>query len=156
MRKYIKFVTLGLILVFLSSFSYAADDTFHGVRAKTRAYIGAQDETNGEVRMGKATPDGYLGVSALPSADSFVNVTTATDTDICQTGCTALRVIIGVGDAGTSVALYNDADGTCSSGLITTIDTATAGVVSIGLRTSVGLCMTSTGHDTGNVTVIYK
>ena len=156
MKKNIRFIALGLILAFLSSFSYAEDDTFHGVRAITRAYIGAEDESNGELRMGKATPDGYVGVSALPSADSFVNVTTATDTDICQAGCTVLRVIIGVGDASTSIALYNDADGTCSSGLITTIDTATAGVVGIGLRTSIGLCMTSTGHDTGNITVVYK
>ena len=110
----------------------------------------------GVVQTGKTTTDGYMKTSPSPSADKFINITTATDTDVCQAGCSVYRILIGVGDAATSAVLYDDADGTCSSNLITTIDTATAGVVPIGLITSTGLCITSTGHDTGNITVIYK
>ena len=105
---------------------------------------------------GKQDSSGYVEVSAKPAADSFVNITTATDTDVCQAGCAVTRVIVGTGEAASTLALYNDADGTCTSDLITTLDTATAGVFSIGLNTSIGLCAKSVGLTTGNVTIITK
>lgn len=167
--KAILFITVVLASLFMAPLGHSADDSLPeltnsrviwaapAVMGENKAFVlGVTDDADKFIKVMRITPDGYPITSPTPSADSFVNITTATDTDICQSSCYVYRVLIGVGDASTSVALYDDADGTCSSGLITTIDTATAGVVSIGLKTSIGLCMTSTGHDTGNVTVIYK
>ena len=167
--KAILFITIVLTSLFTALPGYSADDSLPeitndrviwaapAVMGENKAFaLGITDDANKFIKVVRTTPDGYPITSARPTGDAYVNVSTATDTDICQAGCYLLRVVIGVGDASTSVALYDDADGTCSSNLITTLDTATAGVVGVGLKTSTGLCMTSTGHDTGNVTVIYK
>ncbi len=110
----------------------------------------------GNPQVATKTTEGYLSVSALPAPNSHANVTTATDTDLCQTGCYFLRVVVGVADAGTTVAFYDDADGTCSSGLIATVDSSAVASLAFGLKTTNGLCMKTVGHDTGNVTAVYK
>lgn len=105
---------------------------------------------------GAITTDSYLITSNLPSENSFVNEDTITAQNLCSSGCFLLRLIIGVADAGTTVEFYDEADATCDANKIATIDSSAVASIALGLKTVNGLCMKTIGHDTGNVTVVYK
>ena len=100
--------------------------------------------------------EGRLDVSALPAENSFINETTATSQNVCTSGCYFLSMIVGVADAATTVELYDEADATCDANLITIVDSSAVASIAFGLKTTNGLCMKTVGHDTGNVTVVYK
>lgn len=113
----------------------------------TPAYIYARDVT---------TSEGYTITSNLPSENSFVNEDTATSQNLCTSGCFLLRLIVGVADASTTVEFYDETDATCDANKIITVDSSAVASIAFGLKTVNGLCMKTIGHDTGNVTVVYK
>lgn len=88
--------------------------------------------------------------------NSFVNITTATDTNVKATPGVLVGVQVNVGGAGSSAALYNDADGTCSSGLIATISTASIATFTFNANATVGICVTTSGGTPANITVLYR
>ena len=102
------------------------------------------------------TSDNYLITSNLPSENFYVNEATITSQNLCPQGCHFLRLIVGVADAGTTVEFYDEADATCDENLITTVDSSAVASIAFGLKTVNGLCMKTVGHDTGNVTAVYK
>ena len=161
-KKNIKSIAIGLALIFLSSFSYAADDDLsaitigRGVVGNKSVSIGITDDVNQFTKALRTTADGYTITSNLPSENSFVNETTATSQNLLTSSGHLLRVIIGVADAGTTLELYDEADATCDANLIATVDTSAVASIAFGLKTVNGLCMKTVGHDTGNVTVVYK
>jgi len=96
------------------------------------------------------------GLPVAVSGLNFVNITTNTDTGVLGTSGVFARLVVNTGGTGSTAAVYDDGDGTCSSGLIATF--ATTALVSLELNAAVanGICVKTAGTGAANITVLWR
>ncbi len=90
------------------------------------------------------------------AGSSFTNITTNTDTNIKASPGTMVRLVVNTGGTTSTAAIYNDADGTCSSGLIGTFSTTAQTSITINAAATVGICVTTAGAGAADITVMYR
>ena len=106
---------------------------------------------------GCAPVETYSGLPVVSAGVSFTNITTATDTSVKASPGVVVGLTVNTGETGATVSLYNDADGTCSSGLIGTFDASTVASWEINAYASIGICVTTaTSGSPADVTVLYR
>lgn len=93
---------------------------------------------------------------ALSNDSNIINA--STDTDVKSSGGTLNKIIVSVAGTGSTVAIYNDSDGTCSSGLTFTLPTTTAGVIhNIEHQFSTGICAkTADGGGAATISILFR
>ncbi len=163
------FIVALVMVLMTSTGAMAADDAITAITNKRiidaapalfsenkAVLMGITDDASQYLKLLRSTDGGYIITSNLPSENLFLNEDTATSQNLLTSGGFLLRLIIGVADAGTTVEFYDEADATCDANKIATIDTSAVASIALGLKTTNGLCLKTIGHDTGNVTVVYK
>lgn len=90
-------------------------------------------------------------------SNSFVSISTSTDTNVKGSAGTFVGFSVSVaGGAGSTLAIYNDADGTCNSGLIGTFPTTSTYPLILNVAASVGICAQTAGVTPATLTVLYR
>lgn len=89
-------------------------------------------------------------------APSAVNITTSTDTNVKATPGIFEGIIVNTGGTTSTAKIYNDADGTCSSGLIATFATTVQVTLLAGINMSIGICVKTAGGAPADITILYK
>lgn len=87
---------------------------------------------------------------------SFVNITTNTDTNVKATPGTFVGITTNTAGTTSTAKIYNDADGTCSSGLIGTVDTTVIGSIMFGANANIGICVKTAGAGAADISILYK
>lgn len=90
------------------------------------------------------------------AGQSFVNITTNTDTNVKASAGTFVGIVVNTAGTGSTAAVYNDADGTCSSGLIGTFSTAAQTSLTVNAAATVGICVTTAGAGAADITILYR
>lgn len=123
------------------------------------------DGTNWDRARGDTTYGLDVDVTRMPSglevsarSDTTVNITTSTDTDVISSSGSINKIIVNAGGTGSVISIYDDADGTCSSGYAFKLPTVTDGqIYDIDHEFSTGICATTT--DTGgaaDISILYR
>lgn len=102
----------------------------------------------------QATQAGTWSVNL--AGQSFTNITTNTDTNVKASAGTFVGLIVNTAGTGSTAAIYNDADGTCSSGLIGTFSTTAQASLTINASATVGICVTTAGAGAADITILYR
>ncbi len=84
------------------------------------------------------------------------NITTNTDTNVKASAGTFVGISVNTGGTGSTAKVYNDADGTCSSGLIATFATTAVGSIMVGANMPVGICVKTAGAGAADITILYR
>ena len=87
---------------------------------------------------------------------SFTNITTNTDTNIKGSAGTLVGFSVNTVGTTSTVKLYNDADGTCSTGLIGTFTTTAQTYVQIPAAATTGICAQTAGAAAADITVYFR
>ncbi len=90
------------------------------------------------------------------AGDSFVNITTNTDTNVKGSAGTVKRVVVNTLGITSSVQIFNDADGTCNSNLIGSISTILQNSITLNVAATVGICAKTAGAGAADITVTYR
>lgn len=90
------------------------------------------------------------------NGSSFANITTATDTNVKAAPGTFVGIVVNTAGVTSTASVYNDADGTCSSGLIGTFSTVAQTSLTVNAAATVGICVTTTGGTPANITILYR
>lgn len=98
-----------------------------------------------------------LADGSLPAAgSSFTNITTNASTNVKASPGTLAGLVVNTAGVTSAVAIYNDADGTCNTGLIGTYSTLAQASIPINATASVGICATTTGGTPANITILWR
>jgi len=114
-------------------------------------------DPNGSLYVNTGSLDHSLDNIAILPDNGVVtaNITTATSTIVNAAAGDLLKIIVGVGAASGTAAIYDDATSTCDTNLKGTLSVDTSGVVyNIGIPLSTGICILTNG--TANVMVVYR
>lgn len=87
---------------------------------------------------------------------SFANITTNADTNVKAAPGTFVGIVVNTAGTTSTAKIYNDADGTCSSGLIATINTTALITLMYGISNTVGICVTTAGAAAADITILYR
>jgi hypothetical protein len=90
------------------------------------------------------------------SGASATNITTNTDTNVKASPGVFLGIAVNTAGVTSNVKIYNDADGTCSSGLIGTFATTAQTVLMFPVAMTVGICAKTAGGTPADITVLYR
>lgn len=90
------------------------------------------------------------------AGQSFVNITTNADTNVKASAGTFVGIVVNTAGTGSTAAVYNDADGTCSSGLIGTFSTAAQVSLTVNAAASTGICVTTAGAGAADITILFR
>lgn len=99
------------------------------------------------------------GVNPLPvtqSGASAVNITTNTDTNVKASAGTFVGISVNTVGTTSTAKIYNDADGTCSSGLIASFTTTAVGSIMVGATMPIGICVKTAGAGAADITILYR
>lgn len=102
----------------------------------------------------KVSPTNPLPV--IQSGATAVNITTNTDTNVKATPGTFTGISVNTAGTTSTAKIYNDADGTCSSGLIATFNTTVVGSILVGSNMSIGICVKTAGAGAADITILYR
>lgn len=93
----------------------------------------------------------------VESGASSTNITTATSTNVKSSAGTFTGFSVNTGGAGSSLKIYDDADGTCDTNLKGTYSTATQTVINgLGMLMSNGICALTSGGTPADITILYR
>ena len=92
----------------------------------------------------------------IQSGSSATNITTNTDTNVKAAAGTFVGISVNTGGTGSTAKVYNDADGTCSTGLIATFATTAVGSIMVGANMSTGICVKTAGAGAADITILYR
>ncbi len=109
--------------------------------------------TNGENCI-TVSPTNPLPV--IQSGSTGTNITTNTDTNVKASPGTFVGISVNTAGTTSTAKVYNDADGTCSSGLIATFSTTSVGSIMIGANMSIGICVKTAGAGAADITILYR
>lgn len=126
--------------------------TTNGVQINAALPAGAN--IVGNVRIDQTTP-GTTNAVVLAGA-SFTNITTDTDTNVKGSAGTVVGLVVNTAGVGSTVKIFNDADGTCSSGLIGTFSTTAQASVSINAAATIGICAQTAGGTPADITILWR
>jgi hypothetical protein len=90
------------------------------------------------------------------AGQSFTNITTNTDTNVKGSPGTLVGLVVNTVGTGSTVQLFNDADGTCSTGLIGTFTTTAQSSIVINAAATVGICAKTAGAGAADITVLFR
>lgn len=109
--------------------------------------------TNGDncISISPDTPLPVGGATANPT-----NITTNADTNIKSSPGMLVGIVVNTAGTTSNVKIYNDADGTCSSGLIGTFSTLAQTVLNLNITMSVGICAKTAGGAAADITILYR
>lgn len=84
------------------------------------------------------------------------NITTNTDTNVKASAGTFVGIVVNTGGTTSTAKVYNDADGTCSSGLIGTFATTAQVSLTVNAVMTTGICVTTAGAGAADITILYR
>lgn len=87
---------------------------------------------------------------------SAVNITTNADTNVKASAGTFVGIVVNTAGTTSNAKIYNDADGTCSSGLIATVNTTALISLMFGINMSIGICVKTAGGTAADITILYR
>lgn len=87
---------------------------------------------------------------------NYKNITTSTDTEVLAAPGTLTGIVVNTGGTTSTAAIYDDADGTCSSNLIGTFDTTAIAALTFNIAIANGICVTTAGGAAADITVLYQ
>lgn len=88
---------------------------------------------------------------------SFINITTNADTNVKGSAGTFVGITVNTAGTTSTAKIYNDADGTCNSGLVATVNTAVLGTDLIfNAAMGTGICVTTAGAGAADITILYR
>lgn len=90
------------------------------------------------------------------SGNSFTNITTNTDTNVKGSAGTLVGFTINTIGTASTVKFFNDADGTCSSGLVGTYATLVQNFIEVPAAMGTGICVQTAGAGAADITVFWR
>jgi hypothetical protein len=125
-----------------------------GVIAATVSYFGAGSADNlgvaitGTPSVSLSAHNSSLGALETSNGGTTARITTATSTQVYVGAAMLKRITVAASTAGT-IAVYDDADGTCNAAGVLqktgAFPLVASGVYEMGIEVSAGLCLLSTG-----------
>lgn len=96
-------------------------------------------------------------INTIPIGSSYQNITTNTDTEVKNSSGTFVGITVNTAGTTSTAKIYDDADGTCSSNLIATVNTSVLGTDLIfNAAVNSGICVTTAGAGAANITILYR
>lgn len=151
----------GTILQVTTGERASVSNGISGTRAMASAVVGQLDNTTpaapSENNFSPLRIEPDRGLLVHEAGNSFVNVTTNTDTNVKGSPGTIVGFSVNTLGTTSTLKLYNDADGTCSSSLIGTWSTILQNSQQIGpINATVGICAQTSGAGAADVTIYYR
>ena len=152
-----KKILLILSIIILSYMpSFAADEALKGSGLSgSSVIVGTIDNNAKDLKLIRVNTEGYL--IAVPASTSvWYNANGTTGVSIKAGSGDILRVIVGTAGLTSTISFYDDADGTCDTGLFAVTDTTVMSSLGFGHRFINGLCVITSEGTAAKITIIYR
>lgn len=96
-----------------------------------------------------------IGAVTIPG-NSFTNITTNADTNVKGSAGTLVGFTVNTIGTTSTVKFFNDADGTCNSGLVGTYTTVGQSFIQVPASMTTGICVQTAGAAAADITVFWR